>query len=458
VHVKSSYKDPSGFLFWKDGELFRAIKVYYKNHYDFFVNSGLYKKLVDNKFLIQHEEVEKFPFSDSQIYKIIKPVKINFISYPFEWSFAQLKDAALLTLNILHLALEYGMTLKDASAYNIQFFQGKPVFIDTLSFEIIENNKPWIAYKQFCQHFIAPLALMAYKDVRLNQLLKTNLDGIPLDLANALLPLKGKMNFGILLNLVLHASAQKKFSTGKFEKRNINSNYSLNSLKGLFVNLEKTINSIKLKAEKTVWSNYYDEITANEYTKSKLNFVQQYIDFAKPKTLWDVGANDGLYSRLASDNNIDVVAFDFDHASIQKNYELNKKENRKNILPLVLDFSNPTSSLGWNLEEIKSFFERGNPDMVLALALVHHLAIAKNIPLDYIAQVFSKITSWLVVEFVPKSDPKVQFMLRNRKDIFEFYSIDNFEKEFEVYFTIKKKDAVQGSQRIIYLMRNKKVP
>lgn len=299
---------------------------------------------------------------------------------------------------------------------------------------------------------------MAYKDVRLNQLLKTHLDGIPLDLANALLPLKGKMNFGILLNLVLHASAQKNFSTGKYEKRNINSNYSLNSLKGLFINLEKTINSIKLKAEKTVWSDYYDEITANEYTKSKLNFVQQYIDFAKPKTLWDVGANDGLYSRLASDNNIDVVAFDFDHASIQKNYELNKKENRKNILPLVLDFSNPTSSLGWNLEEIQSFFERGNPDMVLALALVHHLAIAKNIPLDYIAQVFSKITGWLVVEFVPKSDPKVQFMLRNRKDIFEFYSIDNFEKEFEVYFTIKKKGAVQGSQRIIYLMRNKKVP
>ena len=183
--LKSSFRDPSGFLFYRDGELYRQINASYKEDYDRFVRSGLYEKLVSGKLLVTHEEINISAEKPETVYKIIKPEKIPFISYPFEWSFSQLKEAALLTLEIEKIALNYGMTLKDANAYNIQFLRGRPIFIDTLSFEKYEEGKPWIAYHQFCKHFLSPISLMKYTDIRLGQLNRIFIDGIPLDLTDS---------------------------------------------------------------------------------------------------------------------------------------------------------------------------------------------------------------------------------------------------------------------------------
>src|SRR6185503_16964008 len=200
--LSASFRDPSGFLFSRGGVLYRQVNRKYEQEYARLMESGLYEKLVKAGLLIPHLEVDEAP-AESEVtrafaYKIIQPERAPFISYPYEWSFGQLKDAALATLSIQRRALKVGMSLKDASAYNIQFVRGKPTLIDTLSFEIYKEGQPWVAYRQSCQHFLAPLALMALKDVRLNQLLRVYIDGVPLDLASGLLPAKTRLNFGLL--------------------------------------------------------------------------------------------------------------------------------------------------------------------------------------------------------------------------------------------------------------------
>src|SRR6185436_4959816 len=186
--LSASFRDPSGFLFSRGGILYRQVNRAYQKEYARLMESGLYEKLVKAGLLIPHVEVDQPPAVEVDALKVIQPDRVPFISYPYEWSFGQLKSAALATLSIQKRALKMGMSLKDASAYNIQFVHGKATLIDTLSFEVYEEGEPWVAYRQFCQHFLAPLALMALKDVRLNQLLRVYIDGVPLDLVSELLP------------------------------------------------------------------------------------------------------------------------------------------------------------------------------------------------------------------------------------------------------------------------------
>ena len=208
----ASFRDPSGFLFTRDGVLYRQVNQVYAEDYRKLMDSGLYAKLVKAGLLIPHTEVDIEPANKKLAFKVLCPEYVPFISYPYEWSFGQLKDAALATLSIQKRALKAGMVLKDASAYNIQFQRGKPTLIDTLSFEIYQEGEPWVAYRQFCQHFLAPLALMAYQDVRLSQLLRVYIDGIPLDLASELLPARTRWNLGLATHIHLHARAQKRYA------------------------------------------------------------------------------------------------------------------------------------------------------------------------------------------------------------------------------------------------------
>ncbi len=211
--IAGSFRDPSGFLFYQENVLYRQVNTAYRENYDLLIESGLYQALIDSKLLVSHiEEKTDATYADC-VYKILKPEIVPFISYPYEWCFSQLKDAALTTLKIQKIALDFGMSLKDSSVYNIQFLKGRPIFIDTLSFEKYQEGSPWVAYKQFCQHFLAPLALMSFSDVRLNQLLKVFIDGVPLDLASSLLPAKTKLNFSLLSHIHLHAKSQKKYES-----------------------------------------------------------------------------------------------------------------------------------------------------------------------------------------------------------------------------------------------------
>ncbi|MCG9966647.1 hypothetical protein L9W92_01070 [Pelotomaculum terephthalicicum JT] len=452
--IPSSFRDPSGFLFHYDGVIYRQINRIYKDNYDHLMSSGLYSALTASELIVPHIEVD-FKIQDlNGTYKIIKPEIIPFISYPYEWCFSQLKQAALVNLQIQKIALDYGMSLKDSSAYNIQFRKGKPVLIDTLSFEKYREGEPWVAYRQFCQHFLGPLALMSYTDVRLNQLLRIYIDGIPVDLTSILLPFKTWLNFSLLSNIHLHAATQKKYEDKPV--RAANKKMSRIGLQAIIDNLESTVKKLQWKPQGTEWGEYYSDTNYTEEAGNhKKQFIIECLELINPKNVWDMGANTGLYSRLASDRGIPTISFDIDPAAIEKNYLTCVKNKEQNMLPLLLDLTNPSPSIGWGNTERMSMLQRGPADMIFALALIHHLAISNNVPLNKIVELFSKLCNFLIIEFVPKSDSQVQRLLATREDIFTDYTQQFFEDEFKEYFTINRFAKIKDSERVLYLFQRK---
>ena len=454
--LNASFRDPSGFLFTHDGVLYRQVNQVYAQDYTRLMDSGLYAKLVKAGLLIPHTEVDVEPANGELAFKILRPERVPFISYPYEWSFGELKDAALAILSIQKRALKLGMSLKDASAYNIQFYAGKPTLIDTLSFEVYKEGEPWVAYRQFCQHFLAPLALMTYRDIRLSQLLRVHIDGIPLDLASALLPARTQWSFGLASHIHIHARAQKHYADVAVSEARRGRKMSKDALLGLIESLKTAVKKLVWKPAGTEWADYY---TANNYTDAafehKKVLVGDWLSRIQAKTVWDLGANTGIFSRVAVEAGAYVISSDIDPAAVEVNYRLMKEKKEQNLLPLVLDLTNPSPAIGWNNLERDSFLQRGPVDATLALALVHHLAISNNVPLPNVADFFATCGKWLIIEFVPKSDSQVQKLLRSRVDIFSEYTRAGFENAFVQRFKIIESSAIRDSERWLYLMGQK---
>lgn len=449
----SSFRDPDGFVYKQNDEIYRYIALSYKDNYDLLLNSGLYDKLATKKYLVTSTEIKQ---TADGAYKLLKVQKIDFISYPYEWCFSQYRDAALLTLKVEKQALLYNMSLKDASAYNIQFSDGKPIFIDTLSFEKLDEQMPWLAYKQFCQHFLAPLCLMSYKDVRLSSLMKQYIDGIPLDLTAKLLP-----NFirpGVWLNINLHSYFQNKYND-----KAVHSAYGHNMTKtkriALIEGLYDIVSDLKSPNIHTEWENYYDFTNYSQTAfEAKSRLIEEYTaSLQKVKKIADMGANNGYFTRISLKKvpNAKAVAFDIDSQVVEKNYNIVKNNAETNILPLVSDLLNPSPGIGWANKERASISNRVEVDVVLALALVHHLCISSNIPFDYVASYFSTLAPNLIIEFAPKEDSQVQKLLTFRKDIYSWYNQENFEKCFSRYYAIVRQDNIPESKRVLYLMKRR---
>lgn len=452
-----SFRDRSGFVFFREHEIYRQVNKEYADTYEAFIGSGLYDELVRKHYIIGHEEVPIARAVSSDAYKVIKPRPIPFISYPYEWCFSQYRDAALLTLDIQRTAFECGMSLKDASAYNIQFIDCKPVLIDTLSFEKYSEGKPWVAYRQFCQHFLAPLALICYKDVRLSQLMRVFIDGLPLDLVSSLLPFRTKTKFSLISHIHLHSKVQKRFSDRGFneEKRRI----SRIGFISIIDSLRSAVQGLRWDPEATVWSDYYDQTNYTERGFAhKREIVSRFLDQIKDaSTLWDFGSNVGEFSRVAAGKGLQTISFDADANVVEENYRKAVREGEKNLLPLLCDLTNPSPDIGWANKERSSLLGRGPADVILALAVIHHLAISNNVPLSNLAKFFSGICETLVIEFIPKSDTRVQKLLSTRQDIFKDYNQECFEYEFKNYFSILNSITVKDSERSIYLMRKLKI-
>jgi hypothetical protein len=455
VH-NASFRDPSGFLFTREGVLYRQVNQAYRANYAHLMESGLYAKLVKVGLLVAHVETEVEPADKKLAFKILRPELVSFISYPYEWSFGELKDAALATLSIQKRAMKLGMSLKDSSAFNIQFVNGKPALIDTLSFEIYQEGEPWVAYRQFCQHFLAPLALMTYRDVRLSQLLRVYIDGIPLDLTSSLLPQRTRWRIGLASHIHLHANAQKRYSDVSISEARGGRKMSKEALLALIESLQATIRKLEWKPSGTEWADYYK---ANNYSDAafehKKVLVGDWLSRIEAKTVWDLGANTGIFSRCAAETGAYVISTDIDPAAVEVNYRLIKERKEQNLLPLVLDLTNPSPAIGWKNRERDSFIQRGPVDVTMALALVHHLAISNNVPLSRVAELFVACGEWLIVEFVPKSDSQVKKLLRSRLDIFNDYSKAGFEEAFSQFYNIIETSAIRDSERWLYLMRRK---
>jgi SAM-dependent methyltransferase len=451
--VEGSFRDPSGFVYTRDGVLYRQVNQSFRPQFEAFLASGLYDELARDGILVSHEQVGLGFAATEQAGLVLRPEPVPFISYPYEWSFGQLRDAALLTLEIQERALAKGFTLRDSSAYNVQFPAGRPVFIDTLSFEQLESGKAWDAYKQFCEHFLLPLALMAKRDVRCGSLLRSHLDGIPLDLGSRLLPRKTWMSLSTVLHIHLHALAQKRYAGSAVSSAAGGKSMSQAALLRLVKNLGAAVRGLSWRPTGTEWADY---TTDNNYSeaaaRSKRDLVIDYLRRSDTRNVWDLGANTGEYSRAAKEVASFVVSFDVDPAAVERNYQRVRREGEQGILPLLLDLANPSPAQGWAGRERMSLEQRGPADAVLALALVHHMAIGNNLPLESIASYLKRLGRLLIIEFVPKSDSQVKRLLLSRPDIFPEYTKEGFERAFCRHYEIKEVAQIQNSERWLYCM------
>lgn len=458
----SSFRDPAGFIFKRGNTMYRQINQAGREDFDFFMTCGLYDELVQKGLLVAHSQVKQLSSltADDRRYMIILPQQIPFISYPYEWSFSQLKDAALLTLRMQRIAFKYGMILKDASAYNVQFIGKKPIHIDTLSFKKYVPGEPWDGYRQFCEHFLAPLAVARYTSYDILKILQSDLEGIPLGVACSLLPGHARLGKGLFAHLYLHNASQKRYedagaATATVSKRKV----STFALEGIMASLERTVKALRPPNQKTEWANYY---TFTNYSDEAFQKKQKLVrDLLKkvsptPKMVWDVGANNGEFSVLAAELGAYTLAFDIDPVAVGRNYNHRNETNDDRLLPLVQDCTNPSAAVGWLGRERESLFERGPADVVMALAIIHHLAIGRNVPLERVAEFLSEIGRYVIIEFVPKEDSKVQILLASRKDIFAEYDADHFESAMGMYFNLVEKKPIQHSKRTLYLYKKKR--
>lgn len=443
---QASYRDPSGFVFTYNNELYRQVNKVYQKDFEHLISSGLYKELTDAGLLIKHQQIDQNFTGKESWYTTLKPQKLPYLSFPCEWCFDQLKDAALLTLQLVQTGLRHEMILKDATPYNIQLHQGKLVFIDSLSFEYYKKDQPWVAYRQFCETFLAPLALMHYHQQPLQRLLYSYPDGIPLGMASSLLPWRSRLN----LHVYLHVHLQNKIAQKKGTSESKVS-FSRQKLLNLLRSLTSVIESFRLES-RGVWSDYYSEAeNRSGYLANKKSIVTEWVHRLPDITsAIDVGANEGTFSEILSSRDLLTISVDGDHFAVNKLYQSVKAKN-KSIYPIVMDLSNPSASTGI-LNERASFADRSQTDLALALALIHHLVIGKNIPFEKVARFLKMLGKNLIIEFVPKSDEKVQLMLSRRKDIFDWYSEQAFVDAFAQYFRIKETKKLPPYDRTLYLM------
>jgi hypothetical protein len=450
----SSFRDKDGFVFYVENTVFRQINSTYFDNYELLIQSGLYQRLIEKKYLIKHEEVPNF-IQENNI-KTIKPELIPFVSYPYEWSFTQLKKAALLTLNIQLEALKSEMSLKDATAYNVQFFKGKPIFIDTLSFEKYNANSPWQAYKQFCQHFLNPLCLASYGYQDSLKLMQIYIDGIPLELTSKMLPFKSKFNLGIYSHIHLNAKYERKYKND-VQIKNKTIRISKKRQISIIEHLKIIIKNLTSPKSETNWTNYYEEFSYNSKNiEEKKSFVEKYIAELSPNFLIDSGSNAGLFSVLCSKYAKNVISFDFDQSVIDYQFKSCLETKIKNILPLVIDITNPSPPIGWYNTERKSFIERlPNNSTTLALALIHHLCLSFNLTFEQIALFYARFSEFLIIEFVPKYDSQSQKLLITKKDVFNDYTKENFIQFFSKYFEVIEELNISDTERILYKMKRK---
>ena len=450
IRDAGSFRDPSGYIIYEDDEIIRVINYTYKENFDHFINSGFYKFLIKDQLIVSHKISNQKKYSDDQ-YLTICPEKIFPITYPYEWSFSQLKDAALLTLNIQKKAVEFNMSLKDASPYNVQFKDNSPIFIDTLSFEKISNSDyTWKPYKQFNEMFLAPLSLMSMQDARLSKLSINFIDGIPLSLLNKLLSFRNKLNPSIFLNVVIPHMISNWSKSKSKKEITISKKQHLNIIDQLI----SFIKNLKLLNENSEWENYNIETNIEKinYVKHKEKIVSSLLKKEELKLSWDIGSNDGHYSRIIAESRSDqVISMDIDWHCVEQNYLFNKKNDIKNVYPLLVDLSNPSPSIGWLNNERSSIFKRiGSPDLICCLAIMHHI-LNRNIPLDYFMEFLSSTKKYLLIEFVPIDDPKCQEIFESRDKSFYYPSKTEFENVFKRKFNIIYEKNLMGTKRILYL-------
>ena len=443
----SSFRDPEGFLFYEDDKIKRALKtpeaiqrmdVLLKSKFYQDLHSKLIPTIMKNEVLI-HE-------------------KVNLVTYPYEWSFSMLADAALVQLGILEKGLNEGYILKDGSAYNCLYHQGKMVFVDILSVDRMKDRYIWDGYHQFCEHFLYPLMLKAYKKINFQNLWRGSGDGISTHNFYQLLNFHDYFKKGIFLHSVLKTRLTNTIQKETVIDTQASGQNQKHALTKLVHNLKAIILRLRDIHSTSIWTDYAKN---NTYTDGKNSQKHAYIEkflqsLTSKDSLVDLGCNTGEYTEIASKYVKLVKAVDFDADCIDRLYlKILKGKCSTNIVPIVGDLMNLSPAQGWVLSEQKDLVGRLKSNSFLALALIHHICISKNVPLGHFIEFLSHMGDKGIIEWVDIEDPMVKVLLKNRKNIFDNYTWDHFKSAVERYFILDETFQFQGSGRILCIVTKK---
>jgi ribosomal protein L11 methylase PrmA len=454
VRNHGSFRDPSGYVAHYGDRIFRILREDAFSSFEWLKSSGFLAELVGNGWLIP-TDVASEPAVRNLSRRVLEHEAIDFISYPYEWPFELLKRAALFHLDLHLLALESSFTLVDASAYNVQFIGTKPIFIDPLSLVSYREGEFWFGHRQFCEQFLNPLLLTSLVKIPFNAWYRGSLEGIPSEDLARMLRLSHKLSWRIwsevLIPVWLQRSARSNPAKAQAAKQR---KLPMDAFQFMLRNLRSWIANMRdpFAAEGTTWSSYEIENSyLAEEERRKLAFVSDFVARKRAALVWDLGCNSGLYSETALRAGAQyVVGFDSDHGALNRAVQRSARSGL-NFLPLVMDACNPSPSQGWNQRERAGLSARKKPDAILALAIEHHIAIGRNVPLPMLLDWMTSLADCGVVEFVPKDDPTVQRMLSLRQDIFDQYSQAEFESELAKRAAIEKREVVSSSGRTLYI-------
>jgi SAM-dependent methyltransferase len=380
---------------------------------------------------------------------------VPFVSYPFEWPFGMLRDAAVLHLEVLVEALARNVTTKDGHAYNVQWWGSRPVFIDLSSFTMPADG-PWPGYRQFCQTFLNPLFLRAYRGVDHHPWLRGRLEGVAVADARRLLAPRDLLRRGVLRHVVLHGALERR-ATGPSQATGTamaEAGFGRELAQAAAGSLRKLVSSLSWRPPASTWSAYGADNSYGPADQArKAAFVEDAVRSGPAGLVWDLGCNDGTYARLAARHAGYVVAVDADHVTVEGLYRSLLAEGNARVLPLVMDLADPTPGLGWRTSERRSLPDRGAPDLVMCLALVHHLAIGANVPVAEVVAWLGSFGCRVVVEFPSRDDPMVRRMLAGKPIPHDDYTVETFESELSRTFTVLRREPLGSGTRTLYLAR-----
>ena len=449
-----SFRDRHARVIYHEGGVYRGLSAQGYAAWQQLSRSRLFGRFSESGGIVGTKEVPLASVPPARGWTaVVQHDRIPFISYPYEWSFGMLKDAGLLQLDLLLAGLDEGLILKDCSAYNLQWRGAQPVFIDTSSFEPLRPGEPWPGYRQFCQMFLYPLMLQAYKDIPFQPWLRGSLEGISPEACDAVMSPRDHLRGGVLLHVHMQARAQAAMADTKRDLRTDlrKAGFSPALIRANAQRLRRLVAGLSWRRAKSTWSDYADTHSYDEANAAAKQEFVRTATAARPRRLvWDLGATVGVFSRIAAEQGAYVLALDADHLAAERLYQTLARERDRRILPLVMDLADPSPGLGWRHAERKVLEERGTPDIIYALALVHHMVITANVPLGEWMTWICSLAPEVVIEFVGKDDPMTERLLRNKDDQYTEYSRESFERLLEERMTIVRAHPLQGGRRVMY--------
>ena len=443
-----SFRDPTSRVFYANGQVYRALSRAGLDDFEALARSGL----LEDPRIVRTARVDEPPpdVLPHEAVALLTHASIPVVSYPYEWTFSMLRDAALLQLDLLLAALERDLILKDASPYNVQFRGARPVFIDVGAFERLRPGELWVGYRQFCMLYLYPLLLLALKGVDFRPWLRGSIDGITPDALRRLMSFRDRFRRGLTTNVFLHARLERNMRPRAVRKAP--GAVGSHVIRANVRKMRKLVGSLDWQPPEGIWTRYGER---NAYTEAdarrKEDFVREVAALCPRRLAWDLGANDGRYSRVLAEHARHVVALDADPGPVELLYRDLRATGDERILPLAASVTDPSPGLGWRGRERRPLLERGPPDLVLALALVHHVSIAANVPLSEFVDWLAELGSPLVVEFPTRDDPMVQTLLAPKGEgLHPDYELDVFERRLGAAFDVRRRERLASGTRVLF--------